>query len=240
MAGQDKRFKKFILNLFGIVMVVLILMFAEETGFIPLNRLMRRVPDLSGLDVKDARLVCRIKDMSLKVSEEVYSDKHPEGEIISQTPPGMAVSGAPAVNVVVSKGSPIMALPDLKGLSPEEAVDMLKSMSLSVSTRTYVYSDSEEGKVASTVPEAGSEVHYKTPITLNISRGSALVTVPNLAGKSLAAVQKILSERELRMGTVKKEVDIDKRFGIILRQWPLAGKEVEKNTPVTIVINEEE
>ena len=224
------------------LVLVFLLLYADNMGIIQWDALpgVYRVPDFVGLKTSEAEIICRIKGLYIDIEKEEHSDTYPEGVILSQYPEMGELSSLKTVSVLVSAGKPSIAVPDLKGIDLVSAVAELRSAMLEAGATSWTFSVLNKGKVISTVPPAGTMVCTGKKIDILISKGQDIVYMPNLVGKNLLQAQELLKERDLMIGYVKKETDIEHVFGRVLRQNPPFGKKVERKTAVTIVINEEE
>jgi len=234
--------KRLIINLLVSFMVAFTLLYINQKGCIPWDKIIKpvyEIPDLKGLARKDAETVCRIKNLKLSVADEIFSDKYAEGEIMSQMPLAFSKAADPEVNIILCKGTPLIKVPELKGLTLDEAALILKKSKLSVGQPSYINSDIEEGKIVASSPVSGAEVGSDFPVNVVVSKGAVMVSVPNLAGQTLDAAKNILLKAGLKMGTVKKQTDVEKRFGILIKQWPESGKKVKPGASITVIINEE-
>lgn len=83
------------------------------------------VPNVVGKPVEVAETT--LKKLDLKVSvDEIASDDVPAGQVISQTPAaGTNVKARRIIHLTVSKGGSAMLIPDLKGLTLEQAKERL-------------------------------------------------------------------------------------------------------------------
>lgn len=235
--------RNFILSFFTSIVVAFLLLLFSHMGIIPWDKIIPvvyRVPDLRGLNKYAAEIVCRVKNMTMKITNEVYSEKYLEGTIISQTPREFSKTKLPEINVTLSKGEPVTSVPDLKGLTLDEAKKMLKSLSLISGDISYIDSSEEKGKVVSSSPQSGTEVQHKQSVDIIISKGQSLTVVPNVVGKNIYRAKKLLSDKGLILGYIKKTTDIERMFGVILKQHPPAGKKVPRGTSMTVILNEEE
>ena len=235
--------KKFLGMFATALLAAFILLWLTQSGLIPWGKIALKnyqVPDLEGLKKESAEIVCKVKGLAMFIADEVYTDSAGPGKVVSQSPAPYARAKFPEVEVVISKGSPVITVPDVRGLDIETAKKRLQSVKIDIAEIEYVAAPDEKDKVLSTFPLGGATIRPDTKISLKVSKGEEKVTVPLLSGRTLADASQILKSKDLTMGTVKKEIDIERRFGIILRQWPPAGREVSKGSPVTIVLNEEE
>jgi len=234
--------KKFIINFLLIIIVSFGMLLLDKTGIIPWDKIIAvyDVPNVKGMTEEEASFLIRTANFSIQSSEKVFSDSYPKGIVIAQEPSAGTKSKTRQISIIVSNGRQTVEVPDLKGLTVEEAEKKLKEAGLVSGIVSFKSSSEEKGKIIATSPSAGIETKAGTAVELTVSKGKQYVTVPDLRGMSLAGAQRAITSKGLLLGTVKKEVNIEHRFGIILRQWPLAGKKVEKGTSVTVVLNEEE
>ncbi|MFW6134689.1 MAG: PASTA domain-containing protein [Elusimicrobiota bacterium] len=221
---------------------VILFLFIDHAGIIPWNQIYNpahKMPDMEGLKIDQAEVVARIKGLSINVAGEIKSTEYDKGVIISQAPEKYVKTKSTTVKVVISKGKVQAKVPEVLGLKFDEAVAEITRQELDTGKKEYVNSEKEKGTVLSVSPQCGQAVEKGTEINFTVSKGPALVTVPNLIGQRISVAQNLLSGRGLTMGEVKKETSIEHRFGIILRQWPSPGKKVSKGSKVNIVLNEE-
>ena len=135
------------------------------------------VPNVVGMTEEEAKNT--ITAAGLKVGEviEDYNDIIPKGSVISQNPTvGTLVDPDTAVNLVISKGPKSagqVAVPDVIGMTKEEASNAITSAGLKVGTVTEDYSDnkSDKGKVIKQQPTAETQVDPGTAVNLVISKG---------------------------------------------------------------------
>ena len=86
------------------------------------------VPNLVNKKYEDNQQSSSDADYQVVVSKHEYSDTVEAGYIISQTPTaGEKMVKGTAISVIVSDGNALITLPDLAGLTAEDAVNALKS-----------------------------------------------------------------------------------------------------------------
>jgi len=212
--------------------------------YVPVPDVFRKaspVPDISGKSPEFAELFLASKNFKLNVAGQEFTAAGKKGMIFRQSPAtGFLLKSGKTIDAWVSGGSFSMAVPDVKGLTVAEAKEALRGCSLSaVASKKESSNNIAENKVVRTIPEAGAWCERNTEIILVVSAGAKLTKVPNLRGKTLSRVKTILKSKGLILGMVKKETDIDRRFDIILRQYPRPGKKVKQGTSITVVLNAE-
>ncbi|WP_406291161.1 Stk1 family PASTA domain-containing Ser/Thr kinase [Streptomyces sp. NBC_00209] len=142
-----------------------------------------QVPDVAGDRLADARQ--RLKKAGLlpgMVTKE-FSEDVAAGEVL-RTDPEAGTDRHPdsAVAIVVSKGSRV-DVPDVTGLSVDDATDTLADEGLKVKVKPgRVHSPEDEGDVAVQSPKEGDEAAEGDTVTLTISDGPRMADVPDVVG----------------------------------------------------------
>jgi serine/threonine-protein kinase len=150
------------------------------------------------------------------------SDTVPADTVISQNPTaGTEVTPNSTVRVFVSSGPTAVTVPDLKGLTVQEATNALSDQGLVVGTVTEVDDpDTEAGKIIDSNPGAGTSVAPSTKVNVRIGTGK--VPVPNVVGKSQSEAQSILAAANLQVETQFKATN-DVPEGTVIAQSPKSG-----------------
>lgn len=165
-----------------------------------------QVPDVAGDRLADARQ--RLKKAGLlpgMVTKE-FSEDVAAGEVV-RTEPKAGTDRHPdtAVAIVVSQGSPV-DVPDVTGLSVEDATDTLADEGLKAKVEPgRVHSPEDEGDVAVQSPEEGARAAEGDTITLTVSSGPRMVEVPDVVGKKVDDAQDELEAAGF-------EVEVDRGF----------------------------
>lgn len=91
------------------------------------------------------------------------------------------------------------------------------------------------GFIVATDPAAGESVRKFNTVTLKVSRGPILYTVPTVTGQQLEAAKKALTDANLAAGNVTEAFDEKVPAGVVLSQDPAAGKEFRNGTTINLV-----
>jgi eukaryotic-like serine/threonine-protein kinase len=83
------------------------------------------VPDVTRKSLDDAKSALQDAGLRGKVAQRQYDDQVAEGSIVSQTPKDGQAAKDSVVALVVSKGPPLVAVPDVVGLSVGDAIARL-------------------------------------------------------------------------------------------------------------------
>lgn len=241
---DDSKKKKKIAIIIGIAAAAILILFGilYVSGIIGGGGKEVVVPDVKGMSYSEAKEVLEEKGLKIeKADEPIASQKIEKGKIVSQTPSkNSKVKKGRTVRVILSAGNAELKVPDLKGLSYNEAKTLLSEMGLQISKGDEVDSDSiSEGLIASQYPAAKTKVDKGDIITVNISRGKKDAVIPKLVGTKFTSendISEILSKYGYKLGKVSYEESYETP-GTIIKQSPDAGTTAEKKTTVDIVIS---
>ena len=135
-----------------------------------------------------------------------------------------------------SESSGSNEVPDVEGLTEDEAVSALEALGFTVSKSYEASDDVEEGVVISQSIVSGTELEEGSEITLTISSGADTVTIKDYSGLTQADAEAALTELGLAY-TVTLEYSDDIGTGYVIETDPEAGSEVSVNSTVTIVVS---
>jgi len=146
----------------------------------------------------------------------------PADTVISQNPTGGTdVPLNSTVRLFVSAGPAAVTVPDLKGLTVQEAQNALSDQGLAVGTVTEVDDpDTDAGKIIDSNPGAGTSVAPDTKI--NVRVGSGKVPVPNVVGTLQGQAQSTIAAVGLKVQTSFKQTN-DVPEGTVISQSPRDG-----------------
>jgi serine/threonine-protein kinase len=141
-----------------------------------------RVPNVrnQSFDIARARLAAIGPVRVADVPEQVFSTTVAEGNVIRTDPPaGEQVKASAYIRVWVSKGPPHVRIPDVSGSTFRHARRLLHKAGFST-TKLLEYNDHvRSGYVISTEPSG--RALYGSSVTIRVSRGPHLVTVPSIS-----------------------------------------------------------
>jgi beta-lactam-binding protein with PASTA domain len=127
-------------------------------------------------------------------------------------------------------------VPDLVDMSSQRAQENLDDLNLTARLVEEPDSDIAEGNVIRTDPIAGTTVEQGVEITVYVSSGAEMTTVPMLVSLSQADAEKALSDAGLELGTVRPLNDKDQAAGVVLDASVEEGDEVPPGTVVDLVV----
>ena len=198
------------------------------------------VPEVvnTNLDAATARL--ESMGLSLEVAEKVYDDNTLSGTIVEQKPQqGTQVKNGETVSVVVCLGPESAAVPDLDGMTQEEAANALAPLGLHVGVVTHRQdSDAPRGTVIEQYPEQGEVLENGGTVDLTLSDQPLMRDVPNVLGKTLEETRQRLKEYDLQLGDVHYEYATGYDVGEVFRQSPESGTQLRQGDSVNVWVVE--
>jgi len=138
------------------------------------------VPSLVGLSARNATDHAAAAGLTLKITVQTSDD--PKDVVIAQHPaPGSFASDGDQIELVVSRGPPPVAVPDVAGKAPADATAALQAAGFLVAQETPYDETVPAGQVIGTDPKAGTATPRDSTVKLLVSNGPAPVTVPDVS-----------------------------------------------------------
>jgi len=170
----------------------------------------RVLPDVTGLTATEATDTLQELGLGVQQADPAFDEEIPVGVVISWNVPesptskaGDTVVKGTVVQLVVSAGPEPRTVPDLTGMSLSQASSALRELGLAVSTAPDEFSATVPvGSVARQDPAVNTALDRGATVTIALSKGPDLVTIPTLAGLDLAKMQKALTDAGLVVGKV--------------------------------------
>ncbi|MEX0816115.1 MAG: Stk1 family PASTA domain-containing Ser/Thr kinase, partial [Gaiellales bacterium] len=126
----------------------------------------------------------------------------PAGEVGDQDPEaGVRISEGDTVTLYVSTGPPKTVVPNVVGMTFDEAIQELADADLEW-RRREVFSRAPDGEVVKQNPVPQEEVVVGTTVVLNVSKGRQMVEVPNVLDQSEESARAELREAGLQAEVV--------------------------------------
>ncbi len=189
------------------------------------------VPDLVGLKLFEARQLLANAGLEPGEITEFFDEEIPNREVTEVgVPVHSEVETGTPVPLTVSKGPEQRIMPDLRGMTIEEAIDAMAELGLTVAEGEAEYSETvPEGEIIRAIPGPQIEVSRGLEATVFVSLGLPFVTVPDVVGKQAAEAADILIAAGL---VIEDTVGAPNRPVLITD--PEAGRRVRKGTSVII------
>jgi serine/threonine-protein kinase len=166
-----------------------------------------------------------------KSDRTAASTAEEKGTVLEQDPSGSKAAKGSTITLTIGAGPDTQTVPNLKGMTQDEARKALEERGLAVGNVTSEDDpEIEKDGVISSSPAAGDTVESGTSVSLVLSTGK--VTVPNLIGQSPEAAHRTLTDLKLRYKDVLKESS--KPAGTVIAQDETGS--TKQKTRVTLTI----
>lgn len=130
-----------------------------------------------------------------------------------------------------------VTVPDVTGMTVLQATTTLNEFGLQLEVDKEVASaEYEEGLIVSQDPLAEMTVKTGKTVKVNVSKGLAEETIPNVIGKTLSDAVFLLESHGYSKGSVSEEFSAMPE-GVIIRQSPDAGTPAKVGTGVNMVVS---
>jgi len=198
------------------------------------------VPPIQGLLYDAAVSEAAAVGLTIEITEERVDPTTPAGQIISQDPAATVMLPAgTAIRVVVSKGGPEIAIPNVEGQAVDAAQQVLVGAPflLNVTLAEEPSSTIAKGRVIRTDPTIGTTVASGSNITLVVSGGGNQSTVPDVAGQSEADAKSMLNIAGLVWEVRYQNVPAgDENDGLVISQSLQPDTQVNPGSKVMLIV----
>jgi eukaryotic-like serine/threonine-protein kinase len=149
----------------------------------------------------------------------------------------LAVVAAALVAVLlVTSGGAGVTVPDVTGMTQDEATAALQGAGLRAGGVEQVTDATLAGTVVGQDPAGGATADEDSAVALTVSAGPGVVDVPNVMGLDVAAAQQALTEAGLTSET-EEEYDLRAPAGQVMGQLPAPGEEAEPGSSVGLLVS---
>ncbi len=221
----------------AVLVVLLGLGLAYGTGLLGGSGL--RVPDTTGMSAVDAKKALVDIGLTVGAEETTFNATVPKDAVISSTPAaGTTVDKGSSVDLLVSSGPELVAVPDVVGSGETTAVVELQKAGFAVDpiiTREF-NAKYPPGIVFKTDPPVGTNVAKGGKISLWVSQGAEMVTVPAVTNLLQADATKQLKDAGFSVKVTTKASDTIAK-GTVIDQKPVGGAQAPKGSAVTITVS---
>ena len=192
------------------------------------------VPNVVGKQLSVATRLLEERHLRVSSSEVTNSDV-PAGQVISQSPePGESVKEQRMVHLVVSKGAGDITIPDLQGMSFDQAREKLKALGLSIGKISYESDSSkDDGVVISQGLQAGGKASKGATVDITINQTkSTTVEIPNVVGMTIKEAKEALGNLGL---SISKISGSNEDSAVVTAVSPAPGSSVKRDESITLV-----
>jgi eukaryotic-like serine/threonine-protein kinase len=203
------------------------------SGVIPRDA---KVPSVTGLLFADASQRLAAVGFRAERGDVNTSSAAPKETVLSQTPAaGTHDAEGTTVTLDVSGGQQLVRIPNVNGLTRDSAQAALERAGFDVGSVSERPSGEPIGQVISSNPRQGTDAPGSSAVSLVVSAGQMVATVPDLSGHSVQDAKQLLESAGLELG----DVSTANSGGVtpnstIQSQSPAAGAQVGAGTRVAV------
>ncbi|WP_406348780.1 Stk1 family PASTA domain-containing Ser/Thr kinase [Streptomyces sp. NBC_00144] len=164
-----------------------------------------RVPHVGGEPLARARQDLKKAGLASGMVTKEFSEDVDRGKVIRTDPASGTRHAGSAIALVVSKGAPV-DVPDVTGESLEDARADLQNENLKVVVAPgRINSPEDAGQIAKQSPADGARAAEGDTVTLTVSKGPRMITVPDVTGDNVDDAKSALTDKGFK-------VHVDKPF----------------------------
>jgi serine/threonine-protein kinase len=195
-----------------------------------------KVPDVVDLKEDEATRMLEQRGLQVKVEEQANPDV-PKGQVFDQDPnAGQTADEGSQVTIKVSTGPPKVEVPSVVNQSVESARAELQSFEFTMSVSSEQPSDSvPQGNVISQSPSAGDKAPQGSSVSVVVSSGLAVVTVPDVVCDPIGSARQEIIQAGLSPQEGGSQFSDDCPKGTVASQSPGANSQAEAGSTVTYI-----
>jgi len=196
------------------------------------------VPSTVGASQTEVSAALDPLGLTSMVVEKQFSEEIPEGRIIQSIPEaGGRIDQGGTVKLVVSKGPERFTIPNLAGLTPIAATNLIGKLPLTIQPLAEEFSSSvPKGYVIDSNPSAGEKVKRNSLIVIRVSKGIEQVALASYVGKSSDQALNELQDAGFAV-TSTYGFSETRLAGEVISQKPAGGATADKGSKVSLVIS---
>ena len=231
-----RAFPYLVVSVFGFLLAyVLLFLFAFPSEVVPDDG---RVPTVVGLPFEDAVLALEKAGFHGLKGETRFHRTVARDVILQQDPPaGSLQKRGIDITLAVSGGQRSATVPDVVGLSQQQARLAIENAGFQFGPTTEKTSDQPRGAVVAINPAQGEVVPLPAVARIIISRGPATLQVPDLTGRTVADAQSTLDQLGLHLGAVSRDTSSFQPENTVLSQSPAAGQAISAGGHVSLRVS---
>ena len=195
------------------------------------------VPNVTGLPVDEARRILVDSGFVPQRGEQRYESTVPAGTVLGQSPPPQSVHSRGARIVLdLSRGQRTVEVPGVAGLTQQQAELTLVNAGLDIGEVVVMDSPSPRGTVLQSFPTAGVRIPAASAISITVSAGPGLVTVPDVTGQPYSAARSLLEQLGFQVGAAIEDTASTAPPGTVTAQDPPPTRAVSAGSAVTLTV----
>jgi beta-lactam-binding protein with PASTA domain/tRNA A-37 threonylcarbamoyl transferase component Bud32 len=161
----------------------------------------------------------------------------PKGDVVRTSPPaGSPQPSGSKIEVIVSAGPAHVKIPNVMFEAPVTAGADLSGLGFSVTEQGEASATVPAGEVTRTVPAGNTLAVHGATVTVYVSTGPVVVTLPSLLGETQNEAAARLAKLGLEAAFISEVVVTPGENGLVQVTDPLPGTSVDKGSTVEVAI----
>jgi serine/threonine-protein kinase len=196
------------------------------------------VPRITAKQPETANRILLAAGLQPSFQTQEFSDTVAAGLVTRQDPPaGRSIAKGSQVKYWVSNGKEIVTVPNVVGMSINDAANALDQAGLTVGNRIGQFSDKDPGTVLGQNPDANRQARKGDSVDLTVSQGQQKAIVPDVIGQAEADAAATLANAGFRVNRIREaHPGVDK--GVVFDQDPKANTQAPSGSVVNIFISQ--
>jgi eukaryotic-like serine/threonine-protein kinase len=197
------------------------------------------VPNLVGYaSVEEAKAAVG-DDFKIEVEDDNVSSKEAPGTIVDQSPRSERTANRGSTIYVDISGTQVTDLPDVEGMTRDEAMQTLQDAGFEVKEDTEESTAGYKDYVVRQAPRSGRDATAEvgSVVTITVGEGPATVSVPDLHDLTPDKARQALEDVGLELGSRTEQSSSQVTRGQIISQNPSTNTKVEEGSSVDVTVS---
>ena len=218
-----------------LISYVAVFLFAFPAEVLPDDGIL---PNVVGKTFENASAILQKAGFPAQQGETRFHKTIPANVVLQEDPPAGSRQkrGTPVV-LALSGGQRAAEVPVTTNMSQQQARISIENTGLTLGTVTEQLGDQPRGLVIASSPPAGTKVQLPGSVDIVLSKGPAVVQVPDLYGRTVGEARSMIEQLGLRIAGISRDTSSLQPENTVIRQLPSAGQTVSAGGPVSLTVS---
>lgn len=218
-----------------LISYVAVFLFAFPAEVLPDDGIL---PNVVGKTFENASAILQKAGFPAQQGETRFHKTIPANVVLQEDPPaGSRQKRGTAVVLALSGGQRSAEVPVTTNMSQQQARISIENTGLTLGTVTEQLGDQPRGLVIASSPPAGTKVQLPGSVDIVMSKGPAVVQVPDLYGRTVGEARSMIEQLGLRVAGISRDTSSLQPENTVIRQLPSAGQTVSAGGPVSLTVS---
>jgi serine/threonine-protein kinase len=218
-----------------LISYVAVFLFAFPAEVLPDDGIL---PNVVGKTFENASAILQKAGFPAQQGETRFHKTIPANVVLQEDPPaGSRQKRGTAVVLALSGGQRSAEVPVTTNMSQQQARISIENTGLTLGTVTEQLGDQPRGLVIASSPPAGTKVQLPGSVDIVLSKGPAVVQVPDLYGRTVGEARSMIEQLGLRVAGISRDTSSLQPENTVIRQLPSAGQTVSAGGPVSLTVS---